>query len=418
MDQTSKSCPYCGSPLPRAAAFCPHCAQSLRPRRTMAPPLRRWRRLLRPAVILAVLAAAMLAGWRCLAPRTFDAYGQVTYTDADGTYQLLVTFQNERFTPQPEITEQAEADGEYRMPSRLFINHVDTGANAGQIFLQKVEWASAELLQPEDSPSPMACSQPEYRDFSPDSALVSLVDFAGRSAPAELVWTLRMENGDTIRLRQKIAAELVETYDFGPEDAPMDTAEDLQALVDRIAEEVPLPAVVNLHLPVVTYQGGLTIGDRPVNLFGSADASGRRTAFTGTVRVAAPDGPICYFHDLDFTGDGSGVGVSASSRFWAENCAFTNWKTGVLGYGDVWVNVIGCRFTGNGVGFHFNSAGKYATHTLYNDNLFEHNGTAVLLERVPTEETLNFQGCRFTGNGTDIDNRCGHSLEIAQAVFE
>lgn len=188
--------------------------------------------------------------------------------------------------------------------------------------------------------------------------------------------------------------------------------------MDRIAEEVPLPAVVNLHLPAVTYQGGLTIGDRPVNLFGSADASGRRTAFTGTVRVAAPDGPICYFHDLDFTGDGSGVGVSASSRFWAENCAFTNWKTGVLGYGDVWVNVIGCRFTGNGVGFHFNSAGKYATHTLYNDNLFEHNGTAVLLERVPTEETLNFQGCRFTGNGTDIDNRCGHSLEIAQAVFE
>ena len=71
----------------------------------MAPPLRRWRRLLRPAVILAVLAAAMLAGWRCLAPRTFDAYGQVTYTDADGTYQMLVTFQNERFTPQPEITE-------------------------------------------------------------------------------------------------------------------------------------------------------------------------------------------------------------------------------------------------------------------------------------------------------------------------
>ncbi len=411
-------CPYCGACLPAEASFCPHCAQMIRARQTVDIPSHLWRKALKwvaGAVILTALGVGVYLGFT---PSTYDAYGEVTYTDADGTYQLLLTFQNERFTPQPEITEQAELDGEYRMPSRLFINHVGTGANAGMMFMQKVDTVCAEICQPEESVSPMVCSQPEYRDFSPEAARVSLVDYTGRSDPAELVWTLKMENGDTIRLRQKIRVEQIKTYDYYPEDCAMGTAEDLQTLVDQITQEVPLPAVVNLHLPAVTYAGGLTIKGRPVNLYGSADAEGNRTTFTNTIRVAPQDGPISYFYDLNFTGDGAGVGVSASARFWAENCTFTNWKTGVLGYGDVWVNVIGCRFADNGTGFHFNSSGIYVTHTMFNDNIFLDNDTAVLLEAVPSDEPLNFQGCRFTGNGTDIDNRCSQPVEISQAIFE
>ena len=44
-------------------------------------------------------------------------------------------------------------------------------------------------------------------------------------------------------------------------------------------------------------------------------------------------------------------------------------------------------------------------------------GTAVLLESVPTDMTLDFVGSVFAGNGTDIDNRCDHSLDLSQAVF-
>lgn len=418
MDELRKACPFCGASLPEEASFCPCCARSIRPRRTVKVPTHLRRKALKLILGFMAAAAALAGVYLYLAPATYDGWGEVTYTDEDGTYQLLLSFQNERFTPQPEITEQAEVNGEYRMPSRLFINHVDTGANAGQIFMQKVDTVDTQILQPADSPSPMVCSQPEYRDFSPESAQVSLVDYTGRSAPAELVWTLGMENGDTIRLHQKITVEPIETYDFYPEDYAMGTAEELQALVDRIAEDVPLPAVVNLHLPAVTYQGGLAIEDRPMNLYGSTDTERNRTTFTDTIRVAAQDGPISYFYDLDFVGEGTGVGVSASARFWAENCSFTNWKTGVLGYGYAWVNVIGCRFQGNGIGFHFNSDGGYATHTMFNDNVFLDNRTAVLLERVPTQETLNFQGSRFTGNNSDIDNRCGHPVEISQAVFE
>ena len=414
----NQTCPYCGAPLPGDAAFCPHCARSVLERRQVVPPSLRWKRPLHLGMAVLLLAAVVLSAYLYTRPRTYDAYGEVTYTDDDGTYQLLLAFQNDRFTPQSECTEQAELEGEYRIPSRLFINHVDTGANAGQMFLQKVAWVSSELIQPEDTPSPMVCSQPAYNSAAPDAALISLVDYTGRSGGAELVWTIRMSCGDTIRLRQRLTVEPIETFDYHWQDYPMDTIDQLQALVDQVTEEVPLPHVVNLHLPPVTYQGGLTIEGRPINLYGSVGEDGRRTVFTDTVRVAAQDGPILYFYDLDFVGGGDGVGVSASARFWAENCTFTGWKTGVLGYGYAWVNVIGCTFEDNEVGFHFNSDGGNVSHTMFNDNTFLNNGTAVVLERVPTDVALNFQGSYFAGNGTDIDNRCGQAVDIAQAVFE
>ena len=52
------------------------------------------------------------------------------------------------------------------------------------------------------------------------------------------------------------------------------------------------------------------------------------------------------------------------------------------------------------------------------DNIFLHNGTAILIEGEPTEDILELSGCRFEGNGTDIDNRCGQPLDISQAVFQ
>ena len=417
MDKLTKVCPHCGALLPEAASFCPRCARSVRSRSPIAPPSYLWHKLLRPAIALALLLAVCLGLYLYFRPKAYDAYGEVTYTDADGTYQLLLSFQNDRFTPQPELTEQGEVDGEYRMPSRLFINHVNTGFNAGQMFMKKVTSVRTTFLQPEDTPSPMVCSQPEYRDFSPEAAMVSLVDYTGRSGTGELVWELQMDNGDTIRLRQKLTIEPIGTFDYYPQDWPMDTMEELQALVDQISGEVPMPDVVNLHLPAVTYEGSLTIGARPMNVYGSTE-DGRRTTFTDTVQVAAQTGPINYFYDLDFVGDGSGIGLSSSARMWAENCSFTGWKTGVLGYGSVWVNVISCRFEDNEIGFHFNSEGIYVSHSMFNDNLFLHNDTAVLLERVPTDVTMNFQGSRFTGNGTDIDNRCNQPLHSSQAIFE
>ena len=99
-------------------------------------------------------------------------------------------------------------------------------------------------------------------------------------------------------------------------------------------------------------------------------------------------------------------------------CTFTGYKTAVLAYGEAWVNVTGCTFTDNQVGFYFNSTGQSASHDLYEDNKFLNNGTAVLLENVPTDMTIYFDGSVFSGNGTDIDNRCNHSVDTSGALFQ
>ena len=89
----------------------------------------------------------------------------------------------------------------------------------------------------------------------------------------------------------------------------------------------------------------------------------------------------------------------------------------MLAYGRTWVNCMNCRFEDNQVGFHFNATDDAVSHTTYSDNEFINNGTAVLLESVPTDVSLKFPGSVFSGNGTDIDNRCDQDLDISQATF-
>jgi len=54
----------------------------------------------------------------------------------------------------------------------------------------------------------------------------------------------------------------------------------------------------------------------------------------------------------------------------------------------------------------------------YMGDVFRNNGTAVLLERVPNRMALSFHDTVFSGNGTDIDNRCGQELDLSEAVFD
>ena len=407
-------CPWCGGDLPENASFCPHCAKFVRPRKEAAFPSPRRKQVLLGLLILAVVIALGTGLWLVFSPKTYDGYGEVYY----GDYQILLSQSTDRFAPSPTVSVQGEPEGQYRMPARLFVNSSD-GQDASEAFLEEVETVSAAFTGQEDSPSPMVCSQPAYNPGVPECPLISRIDYTGESGTAELVWTFQMKNGDTIHLRQAYEIIPIPVYDYYPEEYPMDTAEELQALIDSIGAQFGNDeAIINLHLPPVTYEDGIMLQDQSMNLYGSTDADGNRTTFTGPVQVLTHYGAITYFYDMDFVGDGSGNGLSGPASFRATNCTFTGWDTGVFAYGTSWVNVIGCSFRYNRIGFRFDSSGEYANHSMFNDNQFIGNDVGVQLDNVPTDVTLNFQGSVFQGNQMSINNRCDQPTDLSQAILD
>ena len=417
--ENRKSCPCCGASVHPLASFCPRCARSVNQRREIKPPWHMPRRALHSALIAVCILALALAGWLYTRPRVYDnGTAEIIYTDSDGSYQLLLNYFGDRFQPMSDYTEELEEGITSHKSSRLFINHVDTGVNAKEAFLRKVERITVELLQGGDSPEPWQYTQPQASDYDLEAASRSILTYTDRSGDMELRWNIRMQNGDTIRLYQRMALGVVPTRHFYPEDVPMDTMDDLQALVDQVNETITSDVIVYIHLPAVTYEGSLLLEQRSMNLIGSEGPDGARTTFTGTLQATAQNGYICQFQNLCFTGDGEGVGVSASARINFSDCQFAGWRTGVLCYGDSWVNIKDSVFEDNTVGFHFNSTSDNRNDHMYSGNLFRRNGTAVLLESVPGDQALYFEGTRFSRNGADIDNRCGQALELSGAVFE
>lgn len=173
----------------------------------------------------------------------------------------------------------------------------------------------------------------------------------------------------------------------------MDTVEELQALLDQTAREVPTSDLVYLYLPPVTYEGDLTLS-RSYEFYGCTDEGENRTVLKGSVTMDSGSYHwINYFYDMDFVGDGTDIGIMAPVKAWAIGCSFTGYQTGFQSQGEAWVNVTQCTFTGNEVGFHFNSIGQSASDTRY------HNNT-------------------FTNNGTDVDNRCDHPIDLSKATLQ
>ena len=254
-------------------------------------------------------------------------------------------------------------------------------------------------------------------DFNKEAALVSLIDYTRSSySPVRILWTLSMENGDTIELGMELAIRATNIYDYDSTNCDMSSPQSLQALIDRLAEETQQADTVSLYLPPVTYEEPVVIHSRSFNLIGSQSEE-RRTTFTSGIQMRDSLYGISYISDIDFIGDGTGVAISAASTVWTKNCRFEGWKTALLGFGNVWINTTDCTFENNGIGLHWNSTDVTAVDSHYTGNIFRGNDTAVLLEQVSTDTVLNFGQCVFENNETDLDNRCSQPLDLSEAEF-
>lgn len=416
-----KICPFCKASLPQEASFCPYCAHSLsprvRPKRPFSFPLH----ILRVAVIGAAVGVLGMAAFCLLCPGNYVGMGTVIYTDQDGTYQLISNVSTDRYYPMTEILQDAGNQESYRFPLRLYINHKDTGADASGIFTQKIDHVQLKIEQPSDSPSPVIASIPDHGDDYPGTALISYIDYSRLSyGPIQLIWNLYMSNHDTIRIASKLVITPVNTYQYSSRNEDLSDSRALQDLIDHLARETNRKDIINIELPAVTYKEPITLHSRAFNLIGTKSDK-QRTTFTAGIQVQPPengdDGLSCLY-GIDFIGNGDGVGISSANEIRIQDCRFSHWKTALFGYDDAWINPIGCIFENNETGLYYNIAGGSYDDTRFTDNVFQNNITAVVLESVATDIQMDFSGCFFKNNQTNIDNRCQQSVNIREAVFQ
>lgn len=431
MTKTDKKCPHCGAPLAQDASFCPHCTATLAQRRVIALPRaghRRSRWLLLAAVIAAAAAAVVL--WLSRpggtppedtadkedAAQAADPYlaaCQTYYTGADGreyhVFTAVTPSIEGRTDPVGYRSELIPAGGTVDFPATVMVEDAVTQDYAAEDFAALLDSWDVSVTAPEGVSRVKLWDAEEETPESP-----ALLYRRLRADPTcthnEVVWTLHMKNGDVLHLTMTVEFEEQQALRITPEDAPLETAQELQALLDRLAEEYDADTSITVELPDVTY-------DAPVSVGCAVTLKGSGTAFAAPVTVTPlSDTERCHayvrFSEVSFEGDGGGTGVTARAPTYLENCRVTGWDVGALAVNGGWVYLHGGYIGGNGVGARYDSAYSNSyTYTIRRID-FLNNTTALELLCLPPHSYAALDDCRFRGNGTDVYNPGGYRIEV------
>ena len=410
-----KQCRNCGAQLPEEASFCPHCAQSQTEKEEVTPP-----RLWRKKTIIAVFCVLVLAfaAFSCVfanRPKTYEGGANVVYTDKDGAYEIIAAFHPDDIQynrPVGTKTVSLSTDELSNMTVMIGVYHNGEIADTEEFFT-KVESCTLEASPNENGA--LALSEPTYNTNFLPAARESDITYSGLSGINDLFWTLVMKNGDTIRLKQTFEVIPLVHQVYTPEDTPLDTMEDINALLARINDEVPEDTIVDIYLPPVTYTGTLTMVSRAVNLYGST--SGGRTVFTDTLSVNTDSPSNVMLFELDFVGDG-GTGLSATASVYMGGCSFTGWDVGAVALDGGMIGVDCCTFINNGIGFKYNTVAYHSFNSVFPGCTIQDNDIGVQFARLQGTITIDFVDSVFSGNRIDIDNPAQYPIDTTNAIFE
>ena len=337
---------------------------------------------------------------------------QTYYTGADGreyhVFTAVTPSIEGRTDPVGYRSELIPAGGTVDFPATVMVEDAVTQDYAAEDFAALLDSWDVSVTAPEGVSRVKLWDAEEETPESP-----ALLYRRLRADPTcthnEVVWTLRMKNGDVLHLTMTVEFEEQQALRITPEDAPLETAQELQALLDRLAEEYNADTSITVELPDVTY-------DAPVSVGCAVTLKGSGTAFAAPVTVTPlSDTERCHayvrFSEVSFEGDGSGTGVTARAPTYLENCRVTGWAVGGEAVTGGWLYLRGSHVADCGVGIRYNSAYS-SSYTYFADKMtFVQNGTALELLCMPPDGYIELQGCRFHGNGTDVRNPGGYRVE-------
>lgn len=411
----SKNCINCGAELSDNAAFCPHCETKQTEKQTIKVP-KRWRKRAVTALILVVLlAACVFVIYKAASPKTYEGGAEIVYQDRERSYHALLTFNmpEERYRRTPMETKEVTipAGSGYGAPSHLYVYDENSDDDVQDEFMKKVVSCTVESV-PLTGGNPMEILKPEYTQDFPYATRTATVIYNVSCGTNEIRWTLQMENGDTVILRQTLVVHEQPSIQLYPDDADMSTSEELQTLLDSISADDLNGKIISIYLPEAIYTSSVTLPGGTINLY-PADDEHPPVFERG---IVAQSGTVSCF-GIVFDGDG-GTGITATCPTMLYDCIFTGWDTGALAEEGSWIAAHGCVFESNGIGLYFNSEKCPFSNAEYDNNTFAGNDIGILLESVPKTQMLRFPGTSFTDNGEDIKNLCQQELDTDLALFQ
>ena len=442
MIDRTKQCIRCGAELPEEAAFCPCCTASQIHRRTVpvTPPATRrsqwWIGALVALAVLALPVGAVL--WSSAAQvetppedttpltayhesedgeeKRYGAMCQTYYEGEDGQlYHVFAAFS-------PSIDGSSAMRGYYSGllepgctdtgPLTLFVEEVTSGRNGRDSFSALLEDWSVTVTAP-DGGERCTLRDPTF-DYTASTDAMLYQEMTGTSACAdnEILWTLEMKNGDVVTVKQGVTYGAKTVVEYHWENTPMNTAAELQALLDNITATAKAEEAVYLYLPAVTYDAPVSV-DSPMTLVGQEG-----TAFSATLTVNATEQddwtePVVALRSLTFSGQG-GTGVNACGPVYVRGCRFTGWDVAAQAVNGGWIFCQeNTRFDRNAVALRLDSNFSISCGGNINSTSFTRNGVALQLEQIPSERMgLMLDACTFYGNETDIENPRNYTVEL------
>ena len=401
-----KKCKYCGKELPVNAEWCPYCEKSQNQAKKAVLPKRYRKGFIAFVSLIACIILIILLLKNLNGGKVYQGEDQISYKVNGQECTVFLSFRNNSLTTglsQPEYVDQLADGDNAAAPSQLFA-YAQNDPNVQEAFINAVESCSV-TAEPEGNAKTVDILGPA--PGSKDGftgAWKADVMYSSLTGTNKICWEVKMKNGDTLRLSHKITCTGIQVIVYHYEDTPMETVDEIHALIQKTADETP-DAILKLYLPPVTYEGSLVMDTTTAFLFGSEE-DGKKTTFTDTIQVKTRVPAVAEFYDLEFQGNG-GIGILSTEGLRLQACAFIGWDTGLEVDDGGWASVNNAAFIGNHTGFRFNSKKSSYVNPRYENVVFAENDTGLEIINVPGDYELSFINPVFDGNKTDITDPAG-----------
>ena len=400
-----KECIRCRAMIPDDAEFCFSCAAAQTEKREGKMPVLRSRKIRTACMILLVLIAAAAAVLLATGKKTVDnGAAELLYRRNGAVWHVLLrnaaSDDIHWQTPQGTYRRVIREERTGAIPLQLYVYDERTGDSRAEQFRQLIG-RSEITVKAAGGSNAADYGNPEVKPGFPQAALVTDIVFDSTCNDNEIVWTLHMKNGDRLVLHEQMQITVMKREEHSWETEKLDTSADLQAVIDAAGESGEEKEVI-LRLGPAVYEEEIRIDKAAVRIIGYDGPDGE-TVFRGGIRVGTSSPYACTFEKLRF--EGETAGITAARSCFAEDCTFSGPGVGIEGADGSWPMPSGCVFENCRIGLHMDSSFSESRNGWFGDNVVRGNGTAVLLERMPSGDDLYFVRCVFEDNGTDMDSR-------------